>query len=355
MQVSHGNGRRHPAAHRWLVLAAGLVPLAAAQAAGDATPGLFGFTAPEAATQRALEQRFDGALNPADLRGWLQKLSSAPNQVGSPARQGERRVRPRPLQAVGLAGTDRGIRGALSDLEAAQPRARGTEPLHGEPQRATGRGRCDLGGPPTIMPPYNVYGADGDVTGELVYVNYGMPKDYKDLARRGIDVKGKIVITRYGGGWRGLKPKLAQEHGAIGCLIYSDPRDDGYAQGDVYPKGGWRPPEGVQRGSVLDMTLYSGDPLTPGVGATRDAKRLALADAKTILKIPVMPISYARRTAVARRARRPGGARPLAWRAADHLSHRTGTRAGAPGDQLRLGFEAPLRRHREDPGAREPE
>src|SRR6185295_5705408 len=141
------------------------------------------------------------------------------------------------------------------------------------------------------VPPYNEYGADGDVTADLVYANYGMPDDYKDLARRGIDVKGKIVITRYGGGWRGLKPKLAYEHGAIGCLIYSDPLEDGYGQGDAYPKGGWRPADGVQRGSVADMPIYSGDPLTPGVGATKDARRLPLDRAKTILKIPVMPIS----------------------------------------------------------------
>jgi len=120
-----------------------------------------------------------------------------------------------------------------------------------------------------------------------------MPDDYKELARHGIDVRGKIVITRYGGGWRGLKPKLAQEHGAAGCLIYSDPRDDGYGAGDTYPKGGWRPEDGVQRGSVQDMQLYPGDPLTPGIGATPDAKRLAIKDAKTILKIPVLPISYA--------------------------------------------------------------
>jgi N-acetylated-alpha-linked acidic dipeptidase len=146
---------------------------------------------------------------------------------------------------------------------------------------------------PGALPPYSAYGGDGDVTAGLVYANQGMPDDYKELARRGIDVRGKIVITRYGGGWRGLKPKLAQEHGAAGCLIYSDPRDDGYGAGDVYPKGGWRPQDAVQRGSVQDMQLYPGDPLTPGVGATADAKRLALADARTILKIPVMPISYA--------------------------------------------------------------
>src|SRR6202012_4994306 len=135
---------------------------------------------------------------------------------------------------------------------------------------------------------YNIYGGDGDVTGDLVYLNFGMPDDYKDLARRGIDVKGKIVITRYGGGWRGLKPKLAQEHGAVGCIIYSDPKDDGYGPGDVYPKGAWRNENGFQRGSVLDIPVRSGDPLTPDVGATKDAKRIPLSDATAILKIPTL-------------------------------------------------------------------
>src|SRR5256884_5217490 len=120
-----------------------------------------------------------------------------------------------------------------------------------------------------------------------------MPVDYKELDRRGISVKGRIVIARYGGGWRGLKPKLAHEHGAIGCIIYSDPGDDGYSAGDVYPKGAYRPPEGVQRGSVADITIYSGDPLTPDVGATKDARRLSIQEAKTVLKVPVMPVSYA--------------------------------------------------------------
>ena len=172
------------------------------------------------------------------------------------------------------------------------------------------------------MGPYNVYGADGDVTGELVYANFGMPDDYKDLARRGIDVKGKIVIARYGVGWRGLKPKLAQVHGAIGCLIYSDPQQDGYGQGDTWPKGGWRPADGVQRGSVADMPIYAGDPLTPGVGATKDAKRLAIADAKTILKIPVMPISYA--DAQPLLAALTGPVAPPHWRGALPITYHMG-------------------------------
>jgi N-acetylated-alpha-linked acidic dipeptidase len=142
------------------------------------------------------------------------------------------------------------------------------------------------------LPTYNAYSADGDVTGELVFVNYGLPQDYEVLERMGIDVKGKIVIAKYGHSWRGTKPKVAQEHGAIGCIIYSDPMDDGYFQGDVYPKGPFKNEYGVQRGSVMDMVIYPGDPLTPGVGATEDAKRLDRLQAPNLLKIPVLPISY---------------------------------------------------------------
>ena len=123
-------------------------------------------------------------------------------------------------------------------------------------------------------------------------MNYGLPKDYEYLESKGINVKGKIIIVRYGGSWRGIKPKVAAEHGAIGCIIYSDPRDDGYFQGDDYPKGSWRNERGAQRGSVLDMPVYPGDPLTPGVSATTAAKRLPITDAKTLTKIPVLPISY---------------------------------------------------------------
>ncbi|MGH9395814.1 MAG: M28 family metallopeptidase [Terriglobia bacterium] len=142
------------------------------------------------------------------------------------------------------------------------------------------------------LPTYNMYSADGDVTAPLVYVNYGMKADYERLQRLGVSVKGAIVIVRYGDGWRGLKPKLATEHGAVGCIIYSDPRDDGYWHGNVFPHGPWRPRGGVQRGSVMDMIIYPGDPLTPGIGATKDAKRLPLKDVKTLTKIPVLPISY---------------------------------------------------------------
>jgi N-acetylated-alpha-linked acidic dipeptidase len=140
---------------------------------------------------------------------------------------------------------------------------------------------------------YNAYSADGDVTGELVFVNYGVPRDYEYLERLGISVSGKIVIARYGGSWRGIKPKVAAEHGAIGCLIYSDPRGDGYFEGDEYPMGPWRTEDGVQRGSVMDMPIYPGDPLTPGIGATKNAKRLKRGEVKIFTKIPVLPLSYA--------------------------------------------------------------
>jgi N-acetylated-alpha-linked acidic dipeptidase len=142
------------------------------------------------------------------------------------------------------------------------------------------------------LPTYNAYSIDGDVTGPVVYVNYGRPEDYEELERMGVSVKGAIVLARYGASWRGIKPRTAAEHGAIGCLIYSDPHEDGYFRGDPYPKGPARPPFGVQRGSVMDMILYPGDPLTPGVGATPEAKRLSLSEVKTLTKIPVMPISY---------------------------------------------------------------
>src|SRR5699024_819692 len=156
---------------------------------------------------------------------------------------------------------------------------------------------------------------------ELVYVNYGLPDDYKALARRGVSVKGKIVIARYGHGWRGLKPLLAQRHGAVGCIIYSDPRDDGYFQGDVYPKGGWKPPQGVQRGSVRNEA-YQGDPLTPGWGSTPDPKGLPLAEAKGVLDIPVLPISYADATPLLKAL--GGPVAPRDWRGALPFTYHIG-------------------------------
>src|SRR6516225_8835192 len=311
--------RRSSAAFFVAVCVAGL---GVAAAAGTAEPsGLFGFSAADGAREAALEQRFDAALDPSDLRGWLKTLSAEPNRVGSPHDKAN-------AELVRDLFRQWGWDARIEVFEVLYP----TLKQHALELVAPTKFVASLTEPPVAgdptssltdgLPPYNEYGADGDVTGDLVYLNYGMPEDYLALARRGIDVRGKIVIARYGKGWRGLKPKLAQQHGAIACLIYSDPRDDGYSRGDSYPKGGWRPAEGVQRGSVLDMAVYPGDPLTPGVGATKDAKRLPISEARTILKIPVMPISYA--DAQPLLAALAGPVAPRAWRGSLPITYHMG-------------------------------
>ena len=299
-----------------------LALLAAASGSNAAASPMFGFRPEEAATERTLEQRFDADINADELRGWLQTLSAEPNHVGSPHDKAN-------ADMVLALFQQWGWNARIETFEVLYP----TLKHHTLEMVGPTKFVASLHEPPIpgdessartsqALPPYNVYGGDGDVTGELVYLNYGMPDDYKDLARRGIDVKGKIVIARYGGGWRGLKPKLAQEHGALGCIIYSDPQNDGYGSGDVYPRGGWRPPEGVQRGSVQDLTLYSGDPLTPGVGATKSAKRLPLEKVRTVLKIPVLPISYA--DAQPLLAALQGPVVPPAWRGALPITYHFG-------------------------------
>lgn len=172
------------------------------------------------------------------------------------------------------------------------------------------------------LPTYNAYSGDGDVTAQLVYVNYGVPADYEQLAKMGVDVKGKIVIARYGASWRGIKPKVAYEHGAVGCIIYSDPKEDGYYQGDVYPQGSFRPEFGVQRGSVMDMPIHPGDPLTPGWGATKSARRLAREQAQTLMKIPVLPVSYGDALPLLRNL--GGQVVPESWRGALPITYHVG-------------------------------
>ena len=293
---------------------------AAAPAAASDT-ALLGFTADGSKQQQSLEKEFDAQLSAAEMRGWLKQMTSGPNQVGSPHDKANAEFM---LAKFKEWGWDAHIE--TFDVLYPTPKEESLElvaptqfkaALHEPPVPGDA-----TSGLPGALPPYNVYGADGDVTAPLVYVNYGMPDDYKELARRGIDVKGKIAIVRYGGGWRGLKPELAYEHGAVGCLIYSDPRDDGYFRGDAWPQGGWRPPEGVQRGSVAKMQLYPGDPTTPGYGSTPDAKPLAIKDAKTILKIPVLPISYADATPLLKAL--GGPVAPDNWRGALPFTYHIG-------------------------------
>lgn len=172
------------------------------------------------------------------------------------------------------------------------------------------------------LPTYNAYSADGDVTAPLVYVNYGRPEDYDELEAAGVSVKGAVVLARYGGSFRGTKPKIAAEHGAVGCIIYSDPRDDGYFGDAVFPEGPMRNRDGVQRGSVMDLPMYSGDPLTPGVAAVPGAPRLALKDAQTITTIPTLPISYGDAEPLLAALRGPVA--PVAWRGALPVTYRLG-------------------------------
>jgi N-acetylated-alpha-linked acidic dipeptidase len=289
-----------------------LMACAAAADSGVGATDMLGFSPTSAAAMSQLETRFDADLSAADLRNWMERLASAPNHVGSAHDEANAEFILEQFRSWGW-------NAEIEQFSVLYPTVREESVELVSPTHVIAKLRepAVLGDSTSQqtdaeLPPYNVYGADGDVTADLVYVNQGMPDDYAELERQGLSVKGRIVIVRYGGGWRGLKPKLAYEHGAVGCLIYSDPRDDGYGAGDVYPAGGYRPPDGVQRGSVQDLTLYSGDPLTPGVGATRDAKRLAIGDARTILKIPVLPISYADATPLL--AALGGRVAPPTWR-----------------------------------------
>ena len=282
---------------------------------------MLGFTPGGATQEHDLEQRFDAELSAPEMRDWLRRLSAEPNQVGSPHDKANAEFL---LAQFKKWGWDARIE--TFDVLYPTPKQELVEMVAPTPFKAAlheppikGDRTSALGG---ALPPYNAYGADGDVTAPLVYVNYGMPDDYKELARYGVSVKGKIVIVRYGQGWRGLKPQLAYEHGAVGCLIYSDPRDDGYFNGDAYPKGGWRPPQAVQRGSVMNMEWYPGDPTTPGYGSVPGAKHLAIKDAKTILKIPVLPISYADATPLLQAL--GGPVAPASWRGALPLTYHIG-------------------------------
>ena len=257
-----------------------------------AEPAQFaGYSAQATQSERDWEKKFRDGIVADNLRENLRRMSARPHHVGSPYDKDNAEWI---LSKFKEWGFDAHIE--TFSVLFPTPKERVVELLEPTKFRAKLQEPAVPGDPTSgqtaeQLPTYNAYSIDGDVTAPLVYVNYGSREDYEQLDRLGISVKGAIVIARYGEAWRGIKPKVAAEHGAIGCIIYSDPKDDGYFNGDDYPKGGWRPKDGVQRGSVMD-TDYPGDPLTPGVGATADAKRLSIGEAKTITKIPVLPISY---------------------------------------------------------------
>src|SRR5205823_10252303 len=284
------SSRMHTIARALVASALGALLLAAAP---SPTTDLRGYSTDAAKAERDWEAKLRAIPSPDSMREYMRRLSARPHHVGSPYDHDNAEWILAKFKSFGL-----DARIETFDVLFPTPKERAVELL--EPTRFRAKlQEPPVPGDPTSsqqaeqLPTYHAYSADGDVTAPLVYVNYGIPADYEQLDRMRVSVKGAIVIARYGASWRGIKPKVAAEHGAVGCLIFSDPRDDGYAQGDVYPQGPWRPMDGVQRGSVMDMPVYPGDPLTPGVGATKDAKRLSLQQAQTITKIPVLPISYA--------------------------------------------------------------
>ncbi len=283
---------------------------------------LLGFSRETGRQESSLENRFDTEIQKSDLREWMEFMSSHPHHVGSPF---GKEVANFVADKFRSWGYDTSIETfyilfptpkerILTLFEPEGYEAKLVEPVL--PEDRTSGQRDDQ------LPTFHFYSKDGDVTADVVYVNYGIPSDYERLERLGIDVTGKIVLARYGASWRGIKPKLAAEKGAIGCIVYSDPRDDGYFRGDVYPKGPFRMSEGVQRGSVMDMPLYPGDPLTPSEPATQDAKRLPKEEAPTLTKIPVLPISYEDALPILRSL--GGPVAPASWRGALPITYHVG-------------------------------
>jgi N-acetylated-alpha-linked acidic dipeptidase len=299
---------------------------------------LMGFSPAAAAKQVDLERKFDQQLVTKNLDQWMKQLSALPHHVGSAHGKANAEFIAAQFKSWGWETVIEEFQvlfptPKLRVLEVLGPTPYAAKlmekPLKEDPSSST----------PDMLPSYNCFSVDGDVTAEVVYVNYGVPADYELLERYGIDVKGKIVLARYGGSWRGIKPKVAAEHGAIGCLIYSDPKDDGYSAGDVYPKGAFKNETGVQRGSVLDMPLYPGDPLTPGYGATKDAKRIDRKTAPTLTKIPVLPISYQDAQPIL--AALAGPVAPGNWRGTLPLTYHLGP--GPAKVHLKLEFNWELR------------
>jgi len=296
---------------------------------------LLGFDETTSTVQHELETIFDSHIDRTEMDEWLREFSSEAHHVGSP--KGKK-------NADALAALFRSWNYAVEISEYQvlfpEPLTRELELLY--PYQFTASLTEDsLEEDPStsvidnLLPPYNAFSIDGEVEGELVFVNYGTPADYEILERYGISVAGKIAISKYGGSWRGIKPKLAGEKGAIATIIYSDPGDDGYGPGDVYPEGPFKNDSGVQRGSVMDMPTYPGDVLTPGIGATADARRLPKEEAPTITQIPVLPISY--RDALPLLEAMGGAVVPNEWRGGLPITYHLGP--GPARIRLKLEFD----------------
>lgn len=301
----------------------------------SAQNSVIGFSSESAAEQLKLESAFEKSLNATNLDNWMQRMAAEPHWVGTKFGEDNAKWIQKQFKSWGY---DAKIE--TYDILFPYPTERVLELLGPTPYKAKLTAVPVDGDPFTaqgdaLLPSYNAFSIDGDVTADLVFVNYGIPKDYEELEKLGISVKGKIVIAKYQGSWRGIKPKLAAENGAIGCIIYSDPQDDGYGQGDVYPKGAYKNKTGVQRGSVMDMPTYPGDVLTPGYAATKDAKRLDRKDAPTITKIPVLPISYEDAQPLLEALEGPVA--PASWRGGLPITYHIGP--GPAKVRLKLAFD----------------
>ena len=300
------------------VILASVLPL---QSFAQESPRLRGFLSKDVADEQSLEKEARGVADTGRLRKYMNFMAGEPHNAGSPR---SKAVAEYVLGSFKEWGLDARIEEfeslmptpTVREVEVIGPKhfvAKLKEPVVAEDSNS---------GDAHQLPTYNAYGASGDVTGDVVYVNFGIPEDYEWLVEHGIDVRGKIVIARYGKSWRGIKVKVAAEHGAIACLIYSDPHEDGYYEGDVFPNGPMRPLEGVQRGSVLDMPLYPGDPLSPGWASEKGSKRLSMAEAKSLMKIPVLPISYGDAEPILEQL--TGPVAPRDWRGALGITYHVG-------------------------------
>jgi len=304
------------------VVAGSLLSLAKSVTTAD-EPTLTGFSADASRAERQWEEKFKAIPSPRLMRDYMQRLAARPHNVGTPYDKDNAEWLLGKFKEFGL---DAHIE--TFDVLFPTPEERAVELVEGGPKFAAKLQEPVVREDPTSnqqseqLPTYNAYSIDGDVTAPLVFVNYGIPEDYEQLARLGVSVKGAIVIAKYGHSWRGIKPKVAAEHGAVGCLIYSDPNEDGFKAGEAFPAGPWRPRDGVQRGSVADDPIYPGDPLTPGIGATKDAKRLDRKDVPVITKIPVLPISYG--DAEPLLAAVTGEVAPRSWRGGLGLTYHVG-------------------------------
>lgn len=304
-----------------------------------AQESILGFKQQNVDSQIALEKEFDSKLSAGNLDQWMKRMSAQPHYVGTEFGRENAEWMVKQFKSWGYDARIETYyvlfpypKVRLLELVAPTKYTAKLSAVPVEGDESTAQGEA-------LLPSYNAFSRDGDVEADLVFVNYGIPSDYEELEKLGISVEGKIVIAKYAGSWRGIKPKLAAEKGAIGCIIYSDPKDDGYYRGDVYPKGAFKNKTGVQRGSVMDMPTYPGDVLTPGYGATKNAKRLKREDAPTITKIPVLPISY--EDAIPLLSALEGSVVPDSWKGALPITYHIGP--GPAKVHLKLEFEWELK------------